>query len=134
MIFDIEIEIDLPRDKVIALIRNKELIPQWHSSIKNFELISGKPDEVGAKSLVTLEQSGRTFTFESVVIKSDLPNEISSRGSKEGEFTITTTFCFEELTPTKTRITENIEMYIDAIESDAKKTLLAFKEFAESQD
>ncbi len=134
MKYDIKIEIDLPRETVVQLILNKKLYSQWHPYIKNVEQISGKAGELGSKSLVTIEQNGQTVTMESVVIKNELPNEIWRRGSKEGEFTVTTKVRFEELTSTKTRVSEDIEMHIPQIESNSNKALLAFKEFAESQD
>ena len=134
MKYDIKIEIDLPRETVVPLILNKKLYSQSHPYIKNVEQISGKAGELGSKSLVTIEQNGQTVTMEYVVIKNELPNEIWRRGSKEGEYTITTKLRFEELTSTKTRVSEDIEMHIPQIESNSNKALLAFKEFAENQD
>ena len=74
MTYSTEIEIELPREKVIDLYTNKALLPQWHPSIKEIKLISGLEGETNAKYKI-LMMDGQTVKFESTITKNKLPDE-----------------------------------------------------------
>ena len=50
MRYQLELEIDAPRDRVIELFLDSENLPKWQEGIVSFEHIHGTPREVGAKS------------------------------------------------------------------------------------
>jgi uncharacterized membrane protein len=47
-----EIEIDSPVAKVIELFDNPDNLDKWMKRLQSFESISGKPVQVGAKSIL----------------------------------------------------------------------------------
>jgi hypothetical protein len=59
--YTVEIEIDLPRDQVIALFDNTENLFKWQTGLKDFEHISGEPGQPGAKSKLTYLYGKRTI-------------------------------------------------------------------------
>ena len=50
MKYKLEIEIDLPRKKVIDLFDNPDNMRHWQEGFVSFEPLSGTPGQVGAKS------------------------------------------------------------------------------------
>jgi len=50
MRYQLELEIDAPRKRVIELFLDSENIPKWQTSLVSFDHINGTPREVGAKS------------------------------------------------------------------------------------
>jgi len=50
MRYQLELEIDLPRERVIELFLDSENLPKWQTSLVSFEHIHGTAREVGAKT------------------------------------------------------------------------------------
>ena len=48
--YTVEIEIELPRDKVIELFNSSENLFKWQTGLQSFEHVSGEPGQDGAKS------------------------------------------------------------------------------------
>ena len=130
MKYQAEIEIDLPREKVIDLYTNKSLLPQWHPSIQEMKLVSGKAGEANAKYKICMMMDGQIIEFESTITKNELPDECWSQSIKKNDFTLHKKMRFEELGPSKTKIIEEYDMYLHRFEADIHNNLLAFKKFS----
>ena len=63
MRFESSIDINVPAEKVWALIDKLEEWPQWMPSIKKIERVSKEPLTVGSQLSVTAEVSGLTVTL-----------------------------------------------------------------------
>ncbi len=72
--YTVEIDIDLPRARVIELFDNPDHLYKWQPGLQSFEHVSGEPGQVGAKSkLVYLNGKHRIELIETIT-KRDLPD------------------------------------------------------------
>lgn len=72
-----EIEINLPRARVVELFDNPENLPKWQPGLKSFELISGEAGQPGAKSRLLYDENGRELEMIETIERRDLPDEFS---------------------------------------------------------
>ena len=107
MKYTTEIEIDLPRDKVIELFDSVENLKHWQDGLVTFEPISGTPGEVGSKAKLKYKMGSRDIEMIETITHKDLPREFHGTYEAKGVFNkIENTF--EEVGPNKTRwISEN---------------------------
>ena len=75
MKYELEVDINLPREKVIELFDNQDNISKWQCGLESFEHLSGEPGTVGAKSLIKYNMNKRKIEMTETIIKKDLPNE-----------------------------------------------------------
>ena len=73
MKYTMEIEIDLPRDRVIALFDNADNLSKWQEGLVSFDNISGVPGEVGTKSKIKYNMNGREIEMIETITKKELP-------------------------------------------------------------
>jgi hypothetical protein len=100
--YTVEIEIALPRDRVIELFDNTDNLLKWQTGLQSVEHISGEPGQPGAKSkLVYLNGKHRIELIETVTER-NLPEEFNGtyewRGGKN-----TLRNRFIELGPNRTK-------------------------------
>ena len=57
--YTVSIEIDMPRDEVVALFDNADNLFHWQNGLQSFEHVSGEPGQPGAKSKLVF-QNGKT--------------------------------------------------------------------------
>lgn len=75
--YTVEIEIDLPRDRVIELFDNPGNLYKWQAGLQSFETLSGEPGQPGAKSkLVFLNAKHRIELIETITER-NLPDEFN---------------------------------------------------------
>lgn len=82
------IEIDRPIDKVVELFDNPENMAKWMKGLQSFEPISGKPGQVGAKSLLKFKMGKREIEMIETITVSNLPEEFSGTYEAKGVFNI----------------------------------------------
>lgn len=70
-----EIEIALPRRKVIELFDDPDNLLKWQRGLKSFELLSGEAGREGAKSKLVYEMGKRRIEMVETILKRDLPHE-----------------------------------------------------------
>jgi len=75
MKYSLEVDINLPREKVIELFNDQDNLGKWQCGLESFEHISGEAGEVGAKSLIKYNMNKRKIEMTETIIKKDLPNE-----------------------------------------------------------
>ena len=77
--YTVNMEIDLPREKVIELFDNPENMYKWLKGLQSFERISGEPGQPGAKSKMVYLNGKRTFEMTEVVTENSLPDSMNGR-------------------------------------------------------
>lgn len=88
MNYSSEIEIDRPVDKVVELFDNPDNMDKWMQGLESFERISGKPGQVGAKSLLKFKMGKRKIEMIETITVSNLPEEFSGTYEAKGVYNI----------------------------------------------
>jgi uncharacterized membrane protein len=83
-----EIEIDLGIDRVIELFDDPKNLPKWMIGLESFEHISGRPGQVGAKSLLKFKMGKREFEMIETVTVRNLPDEFTGTYELKGVYNI----------------------------------------------
>jgi hypothetical protein len=83
-----EIDIDLPRTRVIELFDNADNLAKWQEGFVSFETISGKPGEEGAKAKMEYKMGKREIKMIETITKRNLPNEFNGTYEAKGVFNI----------------------------------------------
>ena len=102
MHYKVEIEIDLPRDKVIELFDSTENLFKWQEGLQSFESISGEPGQPGAKSKLVFKMGKRDMELIETITVRNLPDEFSGTYDAKGVHNIVKNH-FIELGPDRTK-------------------------------
>lgn len=107
MKYKLEIDIDLPREKVIELFDNPDNIKHWQPGFISMEPMEGTPGQVGAKSHLKYQMGKRKVNMVETITTRNLPEEFSGTYEAGGVWNGIQNF-FHEAGPDKTRwVTEN---------------------------
>ncbi len=142
MKYQIEMEIDLPREKVIGLFDNPDYFKQWQPSLLDCKPLSGVAGQQGAKTELVHKMGSRSIKMTETVISRNFPDtfEVTYETPKVWNHVVNE---FEEVSPTRTRWRAINEfkcsgfMAILAFFSpgtfrkETRKSMNFFKEFAE---
>ena len=100
--YTVEIEIDLPRDRVVELFDDPDNLVKWQAGLQSFEHLSGEPGQPGAKSKLVFKVGKRNVELFETVTERNLPDEFNGmyewRGGKN-----TLRNRFIELGPNRTK-------------------------------
>lgn len=100
--YTVEIDINLPRDRVIELFDNPDNLFKWQTGLQSFEHQSGQPGQVGAKSKMVYLNGKHRIELTETITKRNLPDEFDGTFEwKGGKNTLVNRFI--ELGPDKTR-------------------------------
>ena len=77
--YTVEIEIALPRERVIELFDNPDNLFKWQAGLQSFESISGEPGHPGAKSKLVFKNGRHTIELIETVTERNLPDEFNGR-------------------------------------------------------
>jgi carbon monoxide dehydrogenase subunit G len=142
MKYNMEIEIDLPVNKVIELFDNPENLKHWQPGLQSFEHISGTPGQPGAKSRLKYKMGKREVELIETITIRNLPEEFSGTYEAKGVLNIIKNK-FVSLPGGKTRYITEQEFNFEGImklvgfvmpgafRKESFKYLKQFKEFAE---
>lgn len=145
MEFSLDIEIALPRDRVIELFDNPDNMKKWQPDLVSFETIEGARGQVGAKSRLIYKIKGREVVMIETITKREIPDEPSGTYEMEGIFN-TLENHFEEIAPGRTvwkskstfKFSGSMKMMAMFMKSTfvdhTRKLMQNFKEFAEGQE
>jgi len=75
MKYEVDISIDLPRERVIELFNNQENLSKWMPTLKSFNHKSGEPGEEGAKSTMVFTMRGKDTEMTETIVKQNFPEE-----------------------------------------------------------
>ncbi len=77
MKFTCSVEINAPRDKVIALFQAAEYYPQWQDGFISITPISGDPGKADSKALILFKAGKREIQLTETIIENALPEYFS---------------------------------------------------------
>ena len=84
MKFQLEIDINLPREQVIALFDNVENLKHWQPDLVSFEHLSGTPGQVGARSRLRYKMGKRDVELIETITVRQLPDIFAGTYKTEG--------------------------------------------------
>lgn len=79
-----QIEINLPREKVIDLFDNPDNMKHWQPGLVSFELIEGEAGQTGAKMLLKYKMGKREIEMIETITVRNLPDEFSGTYEAKG--------------------------------------------------
>ncbi len=88
MKYTVQIEINLPRQKVIDLFDAPENLPKWQKGLISFENISGDPGQPGAQSRLLFKMGKGTMEMIETITKRDLPEVFDGTYEAPGVFNV----------------------------------------------
>lgn len=107
MHYSVDIEIDLPRDQVIALFDNPDNLVKWQEGLQSFEQLSGEPGQPGATSKLVFQMGKRSIEMIETITERDLPERFEGTYDAKGVHNVVKNR-FVELGPDRTQwISEN---------------------------
>lgn len=140
-----EIEIALPRARVIELFDDPENLGAWQPDLLEFRHEEGEPGEVGARSRLRYRMGKRECEMVETITRRALPEEFSGTYEAPGMWNEVRNR-FEELGPDRTHWTCRSEfrgqtlmmkamclLLPGAFRKETRKHLEAFKRFAEER-
>ena len=74
MHYTVEIDIDLPRDRVIELFDSTENLKKWQRGLQVFEPLEGEPGQPGAKSRMVFQMGKRKIEMVETITERNLPD------------------------------------------------------------
>ncbi len=102
MKFTVDIDIDLPRDRVIELFDNADNMSKWQKGLQRFEHLSGEPGQPGARSRLVYLMGKREIELIETLTLRDLPERFDGAYETKGVFNVVKNR-FLELGPERTR-------------------------------
>jgi hypothetical protein len=75
--YTVSIEIDLPRDRVIALFDDPDNLFKWQTGLQSFERLSGEPGQPGAKAKLVFLNGKQRIELIETVTQRNLPDEFN---------------------------------------------------------
>ena len=145
MKYQSEIEIDLPRDRVIELFDNKDNLKHWQEGFVSLEHLSGTQGNVGAKSEIKYKMGRRNIEMTETILRKNLPEEFSFQFEAKGVWNEVENY-FEIIDSKRTKwiikndfrgkgmITVMMFLMPGMFKKQTLKFMDAFKSFAENQN
>ena len=106
MEYSVEIELELPRAKVIELFDNPDNAPKWMEGLQTFEHLSGTPGQTGATSRMVFQMGKRRIEMVETITKRNLPDEFHGTYDAKGVHNVVENR-FLELGPDRTKWTSH---------------------------
>jgi hypothetical protein len=75
MQYTCEVEIDLPRARVIEVFENPDNLSAWQPGFVSMKHISGSPGQEGAKSRLEYKMGSRVVEMVETITRRDLPDQ-----------------------------------------------------------
>ncbi len=102
MSFQVEMEIKLPRRRVLELFLDPDNVPKWQRGLVTTERISGKDREVGAKTRSLHSMGGRELWITETITVHDYPEKFCAIYEGGGTHNLIENY-FSEAGPHKTK-------------------------------
>ena len=146
MKYSCEIDLDLGRERVIALFDDPDNLPKWLLGLESFRHISGEKGYPGAESEIVVRAGNRVVTMIETIETRDLPDEFTGVYTTKGVWNRTENF-FSVNDDGSTRWTQVNEFRCDgllmklmtrfmpgAFRKETMRQMESFKHFAEAKD
>ncbi len=102
MKYSTEVTINRPRQQVVELFDNPELMPKWQKGFISMAQISGEPGQAGAKANLVYDMNGRKIEMVETIITRSLPDEFTATYEAKGVHNVVANRFYED-GPDKTR-------------------------------
>ena len=140
MKFQVEIDIDLPRHKVLEYYTNTQNLRYWFDGFRSLTCLSDAPCEVGAKYELKFSVGNMNIQVTETIKRNDLPEELWLVEESDGLTNLLKNF-FVELDDDKTKwvIISNYEGEFlpqigpSAFKKKTVKFMESFKDFVEQE-
>ena len=107
MHYTVEIDLDLPRDRVIELFDSSENLRKWQRGLQVFEPLEGEPGQPGATSRLVFQMGRRKIEMIETITERNLPDSFAGTYDAKGVHNVVRNR-FVELAPDRTKwISEN---------------------------
>jgi hypothetical protein len=83
-----EVEINLPREKVIELFDNPDNMPKWQQGLVSFETIKGEQGEEGAQAKLKYKMGKREIEMIETITRRNFPDEFNGTYEAKGVFNV----------------------------------------------
>ena len=100
--YTLEIDIALPRDRVIELFDNPDNMPKWQPELLEFTPTNGTPGQVGAKSNLRYQMGKREVEMTETVTRRELPDVFAGTYEAKGVWNEVINR-FQEVSPDETK-------------------------------
>ncbi len=88
MKYTAEIDIDLPRDRLIKLFDSSENLKKWQKGLIDYQHLSGTPGMVGAKMKLRYKMGKREIEMVETITKREFPDEFAATYEAKNVFNI----------------------------------------------
>lgn len=75
--YTVHVDIDLPRDRVVALMDDPDNLFKWQEGLQAFQPLSGEPGQAGARSRLVFKIGSRMMELTETITKRQLPDEFN---------------------------------------------------------
>ncbi|MPQ47975.1 SRPBCC family protein [Marinifilum sp. N1E240] len=142
MKYTVEIEINQPIDKVVALFNDEDNLFKWMQGLQSIEHLTGEPGKKGSTSKMLFEDGKRDIEMIETIISNNLPEELIATYEAKGVYNLAK-ISFISITDNKTKYLTEQEFQLKgfmkifgwimpgAFKKQTAKYLSMFKEFAE---
>jgi hypothetical protein len=139
----VEVEINVPQEKLAALLGDPSNSQEWMAGLESYKPLSGKPGQVGASYQLAFKNGKRLMVFTATTTKRDLPHELrismdSAMVQIEAIATLTavsptqTKYTFEQNFHFKGLVNKIMGALVQGtIKNQQRKDVEGFKRFAE---
>lgn len=145
MKYTLDIEIDIPLDKIKELFDSEENLYKWQPSLKSHEHLGGTKGQAGAKTKLSYQSGKRKLDMVETIVKNDLPRQFDCTYEAKGVLNMASNE-FKALSENQTKWIMKNEFQFSgfmklmslfmksAFPKETKKSMLLFKQFAESEN
>ena len=96
MRYEVEIDITLPRDKVIELFDSFENLKEWQEGLTEIEHLSGEPGQPGAKTRLLYITGKRRMDMIETIVERNFPDEFSGTYDAQGVHNIVRNYFYDQ--------------------------------------
>ena len=144
MKYTIDIEIDLPRARVVELFDDPDNLPKWQPGLVSFEPLTGEPGQEGATARLRYKMGKREIEMVETITKNALPEEFNGTYEAKGVFNVMRNR-FVELDGNRTKWISDVEFRLSgfmrligwlmpgSFRKESCKYMEQFKAFAEGE-
>ena len=102
------VDIHKPRDEVIAIFENPDLVGAWQKGFRGMEVVEGEPGKAGSKTSLHYDFGKREMTLVETVKENALPERFVAVYEAQGVYNLSANH-FEQTSPGVTRWTSDNE-------------------------
>ena len=84
MKYEVQIDIDAPRERVVELLDDPDNLVKWQRGLRKFETVEGEPGQKGAKSELLFDFGKRQMAMTETIVERDLPDVFSAAYDTKG--------------------------------------------------